>query len=228
MFKADVATLFPDMCESVLSCSIVGRARKFGLVDVNVYDIRNYSLDKHKKVDDYPYGGGRGMLMRADPIYRCYDYVCFSRNSKPVVVYLSPKGVTFSQAKALEYSRCEQPLFLLCGHYEGVDQRLIDEIVDEAISIGDYVVTGGELPALVVLDSIIRLVPSVLSSEECFAFDSHFDGLLEYPQYTRPQVWHNVKVPDVLLSGHHENIKKWRLEKSLELTAKRRPDILGR
>ena len=210
MFKADVATLFPDMCESVLSCSIVGRARKFGLVDVNVYDIRNYSLDKHKKVDDYPYGGGRGMLMRADPIYRCYDYVCFSRNSKPVVVYLSPKGV------------------LLCGHYEGVDQRLIDEIVDEAISIGDYVVTGGELPALVVLDSIIRLVPSVLSSEECFAFDSHFDGLLEYPQYTRPQVWHNVKVPDVLLSGHHENIKKWRLEKSLELTAKRRPDILGR
>lgn len=226
MFEADIASLFPDMCETVLNCSIIGRARKEGIVNLNVHNIRDYTTNKHKKVDDYPYGGGRGMLMQADPIYRCYEYVSSIKKNPVKVIYLSPKGKVFNQNKAIELSKTSSSLFLICGHYEGIDQRLIDEIVDEEISVGDFVLTGGELSALTILDAIIRLIPGVLSYEECYKLESHYDGLLEHPQYTRPRVWHGKSVPEILLSGHHENIKKWRYKKSFEITKERRPDMI--
>ncbi len=227
MISIDIATLFPDMCEAVLNCSILGRARKSGLVSIETYDIRDFTLDKHRRVDDSPYGGGRGMLIQAEPIFRCYEHVCGIRSKKKVnVIYLSPQGTTLTQSKALELSKLDVSLFLICGHYEGIDQRVIDEIVDEEISIGDYVLTGGELSALVLVDAVVRMLPGVLSSSECFEEESHFDGLLEYPQYTRPEVWHKRKVPEVLLSGHHANIKKWRKEKAIEVTRFKRPDML--
>ena len=178
-------------------------------------------------MDDAPYGGGRGMLMQADPIFRCYEYVRSVRsNQKMHVIYLSPQGKTLTQSRALELSKLDTPLFLICGHYEGIDQRVIDEIVDEEISIGDYVLTGGELSALVLVDVVVRMLPGVLASSECFEDESHFDGLLEYPQYTRPEVWHGRRVPKVLLSGHHANIKEWREKKSIEVTRFKRPDML--
>ena len=227
MISIDIATLFPDMCEAVLDCSILGRARKSGLVSIETHNIRDFTLDKHRRVDDYPYGGGRGMLIQADPIFRCYEHVCDVRPKRKVnVIYLSPQGKTLTQSKALELSRLDVSLFLICGHYEGIDQRVIDEIVDEEISIGDYVLTGGELSALVFVDVIVRMLPGVLSSSECFENESHFDGLLEYPQYTRPEVWHGRRVPEVLLSGHHANIEKWRREKAIEVTRCKRPDML--
>lgn len=227
MISIDIATLFPDMCEAVLNCSILGRARKSGLVSIETHDIRDFTLDKHRRVDDSPYGGGRGMLIQAEPIFRCYEHVCGIRSKRKVdVIYLSPQGKTLTQSKALELSKLDVSLFLICGHYEGIDQRIIDEIVDEEISIGDYVLTGGELSALVLVDAVVRMLPGVLSSSECFEEESHFDGLLEYPQYTRPEVWHKRRVPEVLLSGHHANIKKWRKEKSIEVTRFKRPDML--
>lgn len=227
MISIDIATLFPDMCEAVLDCSILGRARKSGLVSIETHNIRDFTLDKHRRVDDYPYGGGRGMLIQADPIFRCYEHVCDVRPKRKVnVIYLSPQGKTLTQSKALELSKLDVSLFLICGHYEGIDQRVIDEIVDEEISIGDYVLTGGELSALVFVDVIVRMLPGVLSSSECFENESHFDGLLEYPQYTRPEVWHGRRVPEVLLSGHHANIEKWRREKAIEVTRCKRPDML--
>lgn len=227
MISIDIATLFPDMCEAVLNCSILGRARKAGLVSIETHDIRDFTLDKHRRVDDSPYGGGRGMLIQADPIFRCYKHVCDMRAGRKVnVIYLSPQGKTLTQSKALELSKLDVSLFLICGHYEGIDQRVIDEIVDEEISIGDYVLTGGELSALVLVDVVVRMLPGVLSSSECFEDESHFDGLLEYPQYTRPEVWHERRVPEVLLSGHHANIEKWRREKSIEVTRCKRPDML--
>ena len=210
MFKADIATLFPEMCEAILNCSILKRARKFNLVDIKTHDIREYSIDKHKKVDDYPYGGGRGMLMMADPIYRCYKAVEKKRRESMKVIYLSPQGRVLTQKKVIELSKIEIPVFLLCGHYEGIDERIIDLIVDEEISIGDYVLTGGELGALVLIDSIVRLIPGVLGDNECYLNESHYNGVLEYPQYTRPRVWNDLKVPEILLSGDHKKIREWK------------------
>lgn len=226
MYSVNVATLFPEMCRAVLDCSILGRAVKFNCVEFNVFNIRDFAFNKHKTVDDAPYGGGNGMLMQAEPIFRCYEHVLGLSNGSLHVIYLSPKGSVFNQVKAVELSKIDKSLFLLCGHYEGVDQRVIDEIVDEELSIGDYVLTGGELAALVVIDSVVRLLPGVLASSRCYEEDSIFQGVLEYPQYTKPRVWHNKKVPDVLLSGHHENIEKWRTKKAYELTKKKRPDLL--
>ena len=222
--KIEIATLFPEMCENVLSESIIGRARKKGAVDISCRNIRDYTSDKHRRVDDTPYGGGMGMVMQADPIFNCYSAVCDELGEKPHTIYMSPKGRGFTQARAVELA-CMKNILIICGHYEGVDQRVLDEIVDEEISIGDYVLTGGELPALVVADAVSRMCEGVLSDELCYKDESHFNGLLEYPQYTRPEEWHGVKVPEVLLSGHHKNIDNFRFEKSLEVTKKLRPDM---
>ncbi|WP_302192007.1 tRNA (guanosine(37)-N1)-methyltransferase TrmD [uncultured Ruminococcus sp.] len=225
--RIDVATLFPEMCEAVLSESILGRARKKGCLDVNCWNIRDYTLDKHRRVDDVPYGGGRGMVMQADPIYRCYEGVCAQAQSVPHRIYMSPKGAVLTQQRALELAMMPH-IFLLCGHYEGVDQRILDTVIDEEISIGDYVLTGGELPALVLIDTLARMLPGVLPENLCFEEESHFNGLLEYPQYTRPAVWHDQEVPPVLLTGHHKNIAEWRLEQSLAVTRENRPDLYSR
>lgn len=223
--RIDIMTLFPEMCERVLGESIIGRARKNELVEVHCHQIREYTKDKHRRVDDAPYGGGMGMVMQAEPIYRCYQAILEESGSKdPYVVYLSPQGTVLKQEKAVEMSKLSH-LILLCGHYEGVDERIIEQIVDEEISIGDYVLTGGELPALVLADTIIRLCDGVLSDKECFEQESHYNGLLEYPQYTRPEEWEGRKVPQVLLSGHHANVEKWRTEQSLERTRIKRPDL---
>ncbi|MDO4379522.1 MAG: tRNA (guanosine(37)-N1)-methyltransferase TrmD [Clostridia bacterium] len=223
--RIDILTLFPEMCESVLSESIVGRARKEGLVEINCRQIRDYSTDKHRRVDDAPYGGGMGMIMGVQPIYDCYKALCDEVGKKVHLIYMSPQGKTLTQEKVRELSKMDN-IALLCGHYEGVDERVIEEIVDEEISVGDYVLTGGELPALIVADSVSRMIPGVLSNEECFTEESHYSSLLEYPQYTRPPVWHERAVPDILLSGHHANIEKFRREKALERTFFRRPDML--
>ena len=222
--RIDVATLFPEMCEAVLSESILGRARKNGALTVQCWNIRDYTLDKHRRVDDVPYGGGRGMVMQADPIYRCYEAVQAEAGTQPHRIYLSPKGSVLTQQRALELAAMPH-LFLLCGHYEGVDQRMLDTIIDEEISIGDYVLTGGELPAMVLIDTVARMLPGVLPESLCFEDESHFNGLLEYPQYTRPAVWHEQEVPPVLLTGHHKNIAEWRLAQSLEVTKTHRPDL---
>lgn len=223
--RIDIATLFPEMCETVLNESIIGRARKAEKIELHCHQIRDYSTDKHRRVDDTPYGGGMGMVMQAEPIYRCYKSVTESFAEKPHVIYMSPKGTVLTQQKAVELSKMTN-IFVICGHYEGVDQRIIDKIVDEEISIGDYVLTGGELPALVMCDAIARMCGGVLSSEECFTEESHFGGLLEYPHYTRPEVWEDMPVPPVLLTGHHKNIAGFRHEQALKITAERRPDML--
>lgn len=225
--RIDILTLFPEMCESVLSESIVGRARKDGLVEINCRQIRDYSTDKHRRVDDAPYGGGMGMIMGVQPIYDCYKALCDEVGKKVHLIYMSPQGKTLTQERVRELSKLDN-IALLCGHYEGVDERVIEEIVDEEISVGDYVLTGGELPALIVADSVSRMIPGVLSNEECFTEESHYSSLLEYPQYTRPPVWHDRAVPDILLSGHHANIEKFRREKAIERTFLRRPDMLER
>lgn len=225
MMRIDIATLFPAMCEAFTNESIIGRAQKAGHIEIHCHDIREYTLDKHRRVDDTPYGGGMGMVMQADPIFRCFEAVCEMISTRPYVIYMSPQGKVFSQKKAIEFSKIEN-LFILCGHYEGVDERIIEEIVDEEISVGDYVLTGGELPALIVSDAVARLCPGVLSGNECFENESHYNGLLEYPQYTRPPVWHDKEVPEILLSGHHANIEKWRREKSIERTLLKRPDMI--
>lgn len=222
--RIDVATLFPDMCEAVLSESIIGRARKAGKIEVHCHQIRDYTTDKHRRVDDTPYGGGMGMVMQADPIYRCYLAVTEDFAEKPHVIYMSPKGSVFTQKKAIELSQMTN-LFVICGHYEGVDQRVIDKIVDEEISIGDYVLTGGELPALVMIDAVARMCGGVLSAAECFEEESHFKGLLEYPHYTKPEVWEGESVPPVLLTGHHKNIAEFRHNAAVEITKERRPDM---
>lgn len=214
------------MCEAVLGESIIGRARRAGLIQLYCHQIRDYTLDKHNRVDDSPYGGGKGMVMQAEPIYRCYQAVCEGLDEKPYVIYMSPKGSVFTQKKAVELSQ-RKNIFVICGHYEGVDQRVIDKIVDEEISIGDFVLTGGEIPAMVICDAAARMVPGVLAAEECFTEESHFSGLLEYPHYTRPEVWEGMEVPPVLLTGHHKNIAAWRHEQAVKITAERRPDMLG-
>jgi len=222
--RIDIATLFPDMCETVLNESIVGRARKAEKIELHCHQIRDYSTDKHRRVDDTPYGGGMGMVMQAEPIYRCYLAVTEQIGAKPHVIYMSPKGATFTQQRAVELSKMDN-ILIICGHYEGVDQRVIDKIVDEEISIGDYVLTGGELPALVVTDAVARMCDGVLSSEECFQEESHFSGLLEYPHYTRPEVWEGESVPPVLLTGHHKNIAEFRHNEAVKITKERRPDM---
>ena len=219
--KFDVLTLFPEMFEP-LKQSIIGKAIEKGIIELNLINIRDFSKDKHKKVDDTPYGGGAGMVMMPEVVYDVYCSIKEKENAK--VIYLSPQGKKLNQAKVVELSK-RQHLILLCGHYEGIDQRVLDEIVDEEISVGDYVLTGGELPAMIVIDSVSRYVKGVLK-EESIQEESFSNGLLEYPQYTRPEVFHHQKVPDVLLSGHHENIQKWRKEKSLEITKQKRPDLL--
>lgn len=221
--RIDIMTLFPEMCETVLNESIIGRARRAGKVEFKCTNIRDYSGNKHNKVDDMPYGGGMGMVMAAEPIYRCFESLC-GEGERPHLIYLSPKGKTLTQSRVKELARLPR-IALLCGHYEGVDERVIEEIVDEEISVGDYVLTGGELPALIVADAVCRMLPGVLSDELCFTEESHFSGLLEYPQYTRPSVWHDRAVPDVLLSGAHAAVDSWRRKKSLEITASRRPDM---
>ncbi len=221
-----ILTLFPQMVEDGLNTSIIGRACKNGYLSIETVNIRDYTLDKHKKVDDYPYGGGAGMLMQAQPIYDAYQSIAarIRGNRKPRVIYLTPQGRVFSQRMAKELAE-EEDLIFLCGHYEGVDERVLEEIVTDYISIGDYVLTGGELPAMVMIDAISRMVPGVLSNDESGQTESFHQGLLEYPQYTRPEEWRGKKVPAVLLSGHHKNIEQWRHEQSLERTRLRRPDL---
>ena len=230
MMRFDIMTLFPDLVDYVLSESIIGRARKSGAIEVNTYNIRDYSEDKNRRVDDTPYGGGKGMLMAAPTIYNCYDAVRKlapdHESLRTRVIFMSPKGRVLTQQRAEELSAGYDRLIILCGHYEGVDQRIIDEIIDEEISIGDYVLTGGEIPACILVDAVARTVDGVLAAPECFESESLSDGLLEYPQYTRPYEFHGVKVPDVLISGHHANIDRWIAEKAAELTAKMRPDLL--
>lgn len=225
MMRIDFLTLFPDSCNAVLGESIIGRARERGILDFHFHQIRDYTENRQKQVDDYPYGGGMGMVMNAQPIADCYRAVCEEIGHRPHLIYLSPQGKTLTQQRARELAELPE-LCLLCGHYEGVDERVLDAIVDEQISIGDYVLTGGELPAMVLADCVARMIPGVLSDEVCFTEESHFSSLLEYPQYTRPAVWEGREVPAILLSGHHENIAKWRREQSLLRTLQHRPDLL--
>ena len=222
--RIDIMTLFPEMCETVLNESIIGRARKSEKVELSCVNIRDFSGNKHNKVDDMPYGGGMGMVMAASPIYDCYKSLYSEGEAKPHLIYLSPKGKTLTQKRVVELSKLDR-IVLLCGHYEGIDQRVIEEIVDEEISVGDYVVTGGELPALILADAVCRMLPGVLSDDLCFEDESHFDNTLEYPQYTRPAVWMDKEVPEVLLSGNHAEIAKWRRKQQLLITKERRPDL---
>ena len=220
----EIATLFPEMCETVLSASILGRARAKGAITVRCHQIRDYTTDRHNRVDDSPFGGGMGMVMQAQPVFDCWNAVRALSDLPMHTVYLSPKGRTLTQQRVRELAELPR-LFLLCGHYEGIDQRVLDRIVDEEISIGDYVVTGGELPALVLTDAVARMCENVLPSPDAYTEESHFNGLLEYPQYTRPETWEGETVPAVLLSGHHKNIAAWRAEQSQAITKERRPDL---
>ena len=219
--KIDILTLFPEMFDGFLNTSIIKSAQNRKLVDINTVNIRDYSMDKHKKVDDTPYGGGAGMVMRPDVVYDAYKSI---KDEKAKVIYMTPQGKTLNQEMVENLSKQEH-LIILCGHYEGIDQRVIDKIVDEEISIGDYVLTGGEIPAMVLIDSVSRYVQGVLK-QESIKEESFSNGLLEYPQYTRPEVFEGESVPEVLLSGHHGNIEKWRKEKTLEITQTKRPDLL--
>ncbi len=223
--RIDILTLFPAMCDAVMSESIIGRARQAGKVEINCVDIRDYTLDKHRRVDDKPYGGGMGMIMAPQPIYDCFQSLCDEIGKKPHLIYLTPQGKTLTQDRVKELAQLDN-IALLCGHYEGIDERVIEALEPEEISVGDYVLTGGELPALIVADAVSRMLPGVLSDDECFEEESHFNSLLEYPQYTHPSSWQGREVPEVLLSGHHANVEKWRRERSLERTYKRRPDML--
>ena len=220
-----VLTLFPEMIEQGMHTSIIGRAIAGGYLSIDAINIRDYAFNKHHKVDDYPYGGGAGMLMQAEPVYLAYESVQKKLGYRPRVVYLTPQGEVFHQTMAKELAK-EKDLVFLCGHYEGIDERVLDEIVTDYVSIGDYVLTGGELPAMIMIDAISRLVPGVLHNDVSAEFESFQDNLLEYPQYSRPEVWHDRKVPEILMSGHHANIEKWRREQSVIRTAKNRPDLL--
>lgn len=220
-----VLTLFPEMIENGMNTSITGRAITKGLLSLEAINIRDFAFNKHQKVDDYPYGGGAGMLMQAEPVYLSYESIAERIGRKPRVIFLTPQGKTFNQDMAKEFA-LEEDLVFLCGHYEGIDERVLEEIVTDYVSIGDYVLTGGELPAMVMMDSISRMVPGVLNNQESGETESFSGNLLEYPQYSRPKEWHGKKVPEVLLSGHHANVDKWRREQSIIRTAKWRPDLL--
>lgn len=220
-----VLTLFPEMILQGMNTSITGRAIARGLLSIEAVNIRDYAFNKHQKVDDYPYGGGAGMLMQAEPVYLAYESIAQRIGKKPRVVFLTPQGKVFNQSMAREMAQ-EEDLVFLCGHYEGIDERVLEEIVTDYVSIGDYVLTGGELPAMVMMDSISRMVPGVLNNQESGETESFAGNLLEYPQYSRPEEWHGKKVPDVLLSGHHANIEKWRREQSILRTVRWRPDLL--
>ena len=227
--RFDIMTLFPEMVMNGLNTSIIGRAVSKGILEIEAWNIRDYAFNKHNSVDDYPYGGGAGMLMQAEPVYQTYKAICEkignAEGKRPRVVYLSPQGKTFSQSMAEEFAK-EEELVLLCGHYEGIDERVLEEIVTDYVSAGDYVLTGGELPAMIMIDAISRLIPGVLHNNASAEFETFQDSLLEYPHYSRPEIWHDKQVPPILLSGHHANVEKWRREQSVIRTAKWRPDLL--
>ncbi len=225
--RIDIMTLFPEATLALTQVSILGRAQEKGLIDIRAHQIRAYTTNKQNQVDDYPYGGGQGAILQADPLYNCWCAIQDELGGHAHTIYLSPCGHVFRQEDAKRLCQAEA-LILVCGHYEGVDQRFLDECVDEEISIGDFVLTGGEIPAIAIADSICRLVPGVLSDSVCFEDESHWDGLLEYPQYSRPEVWHGLAVPEVLLSGHHENVAKWRRKMSIRRTRDRRPDMYAK
>lgn len=225
MYRIDIMTLFDLTVGDMMNESILGRAQERDIIRIEAHQIRDYTLNKQKQVDDYPYGGGRGLVMNAQPIADCFRAVCRERHCRPHLIYMSPQGAVLTQKRAVELAAMPG-ICVLCGHYEGVDERVLEALVDEQISIGDYVLTGGELPALTLVDCVARLVPGVLSDEICFTEESHFSGLLEYPQYTRPAVWEGREVPEVLLTGHHANIAGWRHRQALERTLRRRPDML--
>ena len=222
--RIDIMTLFPDAIEAMMGQSIIGRAQARGHVQIVAHQIRDYTTNKQMQVDDYPYGGGRGAVMQADPLYRCWQHICDEAGERVHTIYMSPCGKTFTQADAIRLSQMEN-LVLVCGHYEGIDQRFIDECVDEEISLGDFVLTGGEIAAMAVTDAVCRMVPGVLADPECFEDESHYSGMLEYPQYTRPAVWHEREVPAILLSGNHAKVAQWRRKQALRRTRARRPDM---
>ena len=222
--RIDILTLFPASVDAMMNVSILGRAQERGYITIKTHQIRDYTTNKQMQVDDYPYGGGRGAVMQADPLYRCWCHVCDEAGAPVHTIFLSPCGHVFRQEDAKRLSQMEN-IVLVCGHYEGIDQRFIDECVDEEISIGDFVLTGGEIPAMAVADSVCRLVPGVLPDKECFEDESHWDGLLEYPQYSRPAVWHGREVPPILLSGDHAKVARWRRKQAILRTRARRPDM---
>ncbi len=223
--RIDIITLFPEMCQAVLSESIIGRAVKSGAIELCFHQLRDYAFDKHRRVDDTPYGGGMGMVLKAEPVALCFEDICQMTGTRPHFVYMSPQGRVMNQQLLKDTAKKYENICILCGHYEGLDERVIEELIDEEVSIGDYVLTGGELPACVYADALCRMVPGVLSDEECFTEESHYNGLLEYPQYTKPSVWRGKEVPEVLLSGHHKNINDWRRMQSLKRTKEKRPDM---
>ena len=225
MIRFDCLTLFPDMFRAVLGDSIIKRAAEKGIIELNFIDIRDYTKNKHRKVDDYPYSGGGGMLMTPQPIYDAYMSVANGLDYKPYTIYMSPQGKVFNQQTAVDLSKLNH-IVILCGHYEGVDQRVLDMIVDSEISLGDFVLTGGEIPAMALIDAVSRMIPGVLASENSYSDESHFSGLLEYPQYTRPEEFMGKRIPEVLLSGHHANINRWKRNESLRNTLLKRPDLL--
>lgn len=227
MIRFDVLTLFPDMFEGVLGDSIIGRARENGLIEMNFIDIRDFTENKHRKVDHYPYSGGGGMLMMPQPVYDAYMSIADGLDYKPLTIYMSPQGKVFNQGIAVDLSK-EKHIVLLCGHYEGIDQRVLDLIVDMELSIGDFVMTGGEIPAMTVIDTVSRLIPGVLASESSYENESHYSGLLEYPQYTRPFEFKGMQVPEILISGHHAKMEQWKREQSLINTYNKRPDMLAK
>ena len=223
--RIDILTLFPDTLGDILCESILGRAQERGFIRIECHQIRDYTENKQNQVDDYPYGGGRGCIMQAQPLHSCWEHICKEAGERVHTIFLSPAGHVFRQSDAQRLARGYKRLILVCGRYEGVDERFIEECVDEEISIGDFVLTGGEIPAMAVADAVCRLIPGVLPDEECFENESHWDGMLEYPQYSRPEVWNGRHVPEILLSGHHENIRKWRRKQSIIRTRERRPDM---
>jgi tRNA (guanine37-N1)-methyltransferase len=221
--KFDVLTLFPEMFD-IFNYSIINRAREKGIIEINIHNIRDYTTNKHKKVDDYPYGGGAGMVMQAEPIYNTVDYVTGKYGYKPYTILMSPRGKRFTQNQSKMLTEGNH-LMLICGHYEGIDERIMP-LVDMEISIGDFILTGGEIASIAIIDSVSRVIPGVLSQEESYEDESFSEGLLEYPQYTRPEEFRGMRVPDVLISGHHEKIRQWRRTESLKITLERRPDLL--
>ena len=226
--RIDIMTLFPDAIHAMMDQSIIGRAQERGYITIATHQTRDYTTNKQMQVDDYPYGGGRGAVMQADPLYRCWQHICDEAGQRVHTIYMSPCGRTFDQQVARELKEQYDHLILVCGHYEGVDERFLEECVDEELSLGDFVLTGGEIPAMAVADCLCRMVPGVLPEESCYTEESHWDGLLEYPQYSRPEEWHGRKVPAVLLSGHHGNVADWRKKESYKRTMLRRPDMFAK